>query len=110
MTMPRLTLALSFALLLALPGRAEAPAANIGLEIQVIAANAQKDPPDPKLKAIQKRLDALFPSFPSQKLVAEQNFLLGLQSPGVMSLPGGRTLELKPREFEASGKLSLHLN
>lgn len=109
--MSRTPLAFAFALLLlALPGRAQTPApANIGLQVQVIQADTTKAEPDPRLKAIQKRLEA-FPTFQSFKLLAEQDFLLGLQTQGRMSLPGGRTLEVRPQKFEDAGKLLLALH
>lgn len=89
-------------------GPAKEAAATIGLQLQVIAASTTREAPDPKLKALQKRLEKM--PFQSFKLLGEEEMSLGLQSQGKMTLPGGRLLEVQPQKFEDGGKLLLRLN
>ena len=73
-----------------------------------ISASAKAGPTDPRLARLQKKLTDF--AFASYRLVAEKNVTLRLHSEEVLRLPGRRTLEIAPRQFERNGRLRVHLH
>jgi len=106
--------ALALGLAVPSPARADTPTseegapATIGLDIKVIAATDAAGTEDARLKLLLPRLKG-FP-FKSYKLLAESSVTLDLKAEGTVTLPGNRTLVLRPKSFEKSGRLRVGVN
>jgi hypothetical protein len=91
------------------PARSEAGApATVTLDVQIIAPSPAKGEVDKRLTRLSKRMSDF--NFQSYRLLSEQPVVLGLDSREKLSLPGNRTLELRPRLFEKNGKLRVRLS
>jgi hypothetical protein len=105
--------ALSAALLLA---QADAGPGERRVKITVRAIAATNDPAmqagmDPKLKPISTHIDSFGEQFRfrSYRLLDEQTFDLDWKNGAQVELPGGRSLQVTPRQLDGDGRIKVHL-
>lgn len=103
--LPLLAFALLLALLTVVPQ--SWGASPIRLQVKTILASQDGDGIDPKLRGLTRDLQSVF-RYSSYRLIGQNSLRLQLNTPGSVSLPGGRNMTITP-EGLSGGRATLKL-
>src|SRR5688572_14722353 len=92
--------------LLVLPAAALAEETQVHFTVKVAHATKKDDKVDPGLEKLKKRMADF--GFTSYRLVSTQELLLGMGQEGTVSLPGGKSFLVRPKQVDKDGKLRVH--